>query len=104
LETAGRQDGIHKNSNDSAAAAASAASSVRKLTQARGHEDFPRWKQALEAYAFSIPMGPKILDGNPLLADVLSAQPDTHDIAHDLGGKVAIYTSLKDHENKAANA
>ena len=104
LETAGRQDGTHKNSNDSASAAASSVSSVRKLTQARGHEDFPRWKQALEAYAFSIPMGPKILDGDPLLADVLAAQPDTHDIAHDSGGKVAIYTSLKDDEKKAANA
>jgi hypothetical protein len=49
-------------------------------------------------------MGPKILDGDPLLADVLAAQPDTHDIAHDSGGKVAVYTSLKDEKKKAANA
>ena len=78
--------------------------SFAKLTQARGHEDFARWKQALEAYACSIPMGPKILDGDPLLASVLSAQPDTHDIPHDSGGKVAIYSSLSDADKEAANA
>ena len=49
-------------------------------------------------------MGLKIQDGDPLLADVLSAQPDTHDIAHDSGGKVAIYTSLTDDEKEEANA
>ena len=104
LETTGRQDSCHKASNDNAAAAASSSSSVRKLTQARGHEYFARWKQALEAYACSIPMGPKILDGDPLLASVLSAQPHTHDIPHDSGGKVAICNSLSDIDKEAANA
>ena len=42
LETAGRPDSCHKASNDSAAAAASSAYAVRKLTQARGHEYFAR--------------------------------------------------------------
>ena len=49
LETTGRQDGQQKGSNDSAAAAMASVSSVCKITQARGHEDFARLEQALEA-------------------------------------------------------
>lgn len=103
LETAGRQDGQQKGSNDSAATAVSI-SSVRKLTQARGHEDFVRWSQTLNVFSCSIPMGVKVLNGNPLLVNVLFAKPDTHDMAHDSGGKVAIYTGFTADEKKAANA
>jgi hypothetical protein len=91
LETAGRQDGQQKGSDDSAVVSSAA---VPKLTQARGHDGFLPWAHALTAFTCSLKMGLKVLKGDVLLSEVISEQPSTHDIGYESRQKVSVYSGM----------
>ena len=103
LDTAGRQDGQQKGSNDSAALAALAKPDV-VLTHGRAHVQFIPWHNALKAFSCSFPMGTKVLSGTILLADVLAKQPSTHSIEFEINQKVPVYAGMNDDDRRDAEA
>lgn len=102
IDTAGRQDGCHKGSND--LADLTRGIKIDTLVHSTARTQVKAWSQGLEAKAGTIPLGGSVLNGTVNVDEIDAKRQDTHKISWEDGTKVPTYTGMPASDRTSANA